>query len=58
MSARRLCARNTRNALLYIQALETARCFEEGVITDPRDADVGSILAWGFAPYNRRASSA
>ena len=28
-----------------------ARCFEEGVITDPRDADVGSILAWGFAPY-------
>lgn len=40
-----------KKRLLYIQALETARCFEEGVITDPRDADVGSILAWGFAPY-------
>ena len=37
--------------LLTIQALEAARCFEEGVITDPRDADVGSILGWGFAPY-------
>ena len=30
---------------------EAARCFEEGVITDPRDADVGAILGWGFAPY-------
>ena len=36
---------------LTIQALEAARCFEEGVITDPRDADVGSILGWGFAPF-------
>ncbi len=40
-----------KKRLLYIQALETARCFDEGVITAPRDADVGSILAWGFAPY-------
>jgi len=37
--------------LITIQALEAARCFEEGVITDPRDADVGAILGWGFAPY-------
>ena len=37
--------------LLTIQALEAARCFEEGVILDPRDADVGAILGWGFAPY-------
>jgi 3-hydroxyacyl-CoA dehydrogenase/enoyl-CoA hydratase/3-hydroxybutyryl-CoA epimerase len=37
--------------LLTIQALEASRCFEEGVITDPRDADVGAILGWGFAPY-------
>ncbi|MDE2014903.1 MAG: enoyl-CoA hydratase/isomerase family protein [Alphaproteobacteria bacterium] len=40
-----------KERLLTIQALETARCFEEGVITDPRDADVGAILGWGFAPY-------
>lgn len=37
--------------LLTIQALEAARCFEENVVTDPRDADVGAILGWGFAPY-------
>ena len=36
---------------LTIQALEAARCFEEGVVTDPRDADVGAILGWGFAPF-------
>ena len=36
---------------LIRQAIEVARCFEEGVITDARDADIGSILAWGFAPY-------
>jgi len=36
---------------LYRQCVEVARCFEEGVILDARDADIGSILAWGFAPY-------
>ncbi|HEX3486597.1 MAG TPA: 3-hydroxyacyl-CoA dehydrogenase NAD-binding domain-containing protein [Micropepsaceae bacterium] len=40
-----------KRRLLTVQALEAARCFEEGVITDPRDADVGAILGWGFAPY-------
>ena len=24
---------------------------EEGIVSDPREADVGSILAFGFAPY-------
>jgi 3-hydroxyacyl-CoA dehydrogenase/enoyl-CoA hydratase/3-hydroxybutyryl-CoA epimerase len=38
--------------LLSIQALETARCFEEGVLTDVREADVGSILGFGFAPFS------
>jgi 3-hydroxyacyl-CoA dehydrogenase/enoyl-CoA hydratase/3-hydroxybutyryl-CoA epimerase len=32
-------------------ALEAARVMEEGIVTDPREADVGSILAFGFAPY-------
>ena len=40
-----------KNRFLVRQAIEVARCFEEGVITDARDADIGSILAWGFAPY-------
>jgi 3-hydroxyacyl-CoA dehydrogenase/enoyl-CoA hydratase/3-hydroxybutyryl-CoA epimerase len=40
-----------KDRLLGIQALETARCFEEGVLTDVREADVGSILGFGFAPF-------
>ena len=43
--------------LLIRQAVEVARCFEEGVITDARDADIGSILAWGFAPYTGGCAS-
>jgi 3-hydroxyacyl-CoA dehydrogenase/enoyl-CoA hydratase/3-hydroxybutyryl-CoA epimerase len=37
--------------LLAVQALEAARTVEEGVVTDPREADVGSILGFGFAPF-------
>jgi len=40
-----------KTRFLAIQALETARCVEEGVITDVRDADVGGILGFGFAPF-------
>jgi len=40
-----------KQRLLAIQALETARCIEEGVVTDVREADVGSILGFGFAPF-------
>ncbi len=40
-----------KQRFLAIQALETARCFQEGVLTDVREADVGSILGFGFAPY-------
>ncbi len=40
-----------KDRLLAMQALETARCFEEKVLTDVREADVGSILGFGFAPF-------
>ena len=40
-----------KRRFLYIQSLETARCVEEGVITHPADADVGSLLAWGFPSW-------
>lgn len=39
-----------KQRFLFRQAVETARCFEEGVLRDVRDGDVGAILAWGFAP--------
>ena len=41
-----------KKRLIYVQAVTAARCFEEGVIDDPREADVGSILGWGFAPWS------
>ncbi len=40
-----------KQRFLVVQALETARCFEERVLTDVREADVGSILGFGFAPF-------
>jgi 3-hydroxyacyl-CoA dehydrogenase/enoyl-CoA hydratase/3-hydroxybutyryl-CoA epimerase len=40
-----------KRRLLGIQALESARCIEDKVITDVREADVGSILGFGFAPF-------
>ena len=40
-----------KERLLLIQALETARCFAEGVLTDVREADVGAILGFGYAPF-------
>ncbi|GJD59259.1 3-hydroxyacyl-CoA dehydrogenase NAD-binding domain-containing protein [Methylobacterium dankookense] len=43
--------------LLVVQALEAARTVGEGVITDPREADVGSILGFGFAPFTGGALS-
>lgn len=36
---------------MYIQALETARCYEENVLTHPADADLGAILGWGVPAY-------
>ncbi len=43
--------------LLTIQALETARCFEEGVLTDAAEGDLGSILGIGFPPWTGGALS-
>ena len=40
-----------KERFLVAQALEAARVYGEGVVTDPREADVGSILGFGFAPY-------
>jgi 3-hydroxyacyl-CoA dehydrogenase/enoyl-CoA hydratase/3-hydroxybutyryl-CoA epimerase len=37
-----------KTRLLYIQALETARCYEEGVLRSVPEADLGSILGWGY----------
>ncbi|AXK81665.1 3-hydroxyacyl-CoA dehydrogenase [Pseudolabrys taiwanensis] len=40
-----------KQRFLVVQAVEAARTFEEKVVTDVREADVGSILGFGFAPF-------
>lgn len=46
-----------KNRLLYRQALEAVRCLEEGVIGTKLEADLGSILGWGFPTYTGGAVS-
>jgi 3-hydroxyacyl-CoA dehydrogenase/enoyl-CoA hydratase/3-hydroxybutyryl-CoA epimerase len=41
-----------KQRFLVTQAVEAARTFEEKVVTDVREADVGSVLGFGFAPYS------
>ncbi len=41
-----------QHRLLMAQVLEAVRAFEEGVLTDIREGDVGAILGWGFAPWS------
>ncbi len=36
---------------LFVQALDTVRCLEEGVLTSVQDANIGSIFGIGFAPW-------
>ncbi|WGS21656.1 MULTISPECIES: 3-hydroxyacyl-CoA dehydrogenase NAD-binding domain-containing protein [unclassified Bradyrhizobium] len=40
-----------KQRFLVAQAVEAARTVEDRVITDMREADVGSILGFGFAPF-------
>jgi 3-hydroxyacyl-CoA dehydrogenase/enoyl-CoA hydratase/3-hydroxybutyryl-CoA epimerase len=43
--------------LLHRMALETYRCFDEGVLRATKDGDVGSLLGFGFPPYTGGAIS-
>jgi 3-hydroxyacyl-CoA dehydrogenase/enoyl-CoA hydratase/3-hydroxybutyryl-CoA epimerase len=37
--------------MMFVQANETARCYEEKVVTKVADANIGSVFGWGFAPH-------
>ncbi len=41
-----------QHRLLMAQVLEAVRAFEQGVLEDIREGDVGAILGWGFAPWS------
>jgi len=40
-----------KDRLLFIQAVEAVRCLDEGVLTEVRDANIGSIFGIGFPPW-------
>ncbi|WP_148573181.1 3-hydroxyacyl-CoA dehydrogenase NAD-binding domain-containing protein [Nocardioides caldifontis] len=39
-----------KDRMLFIEAIETARCFDEGVIDSTAEANIGSIFGIGFPP--------
>jgi 3-hydroxyacyl-CoA dehydrogenase/enoyl-CoA hydratase/3-hydroxybutyryl-CoA epimerase len=39
-----------KDRFLFIEAIETARCFEEGVIESAAAANIGSIMGIGYPP--------
>lgn len=48
---RQIPQEDVRDRILFIQAIETVRCMEEGVLTSVADANVGSIFGIGFAAW-------
>lgn len=42
---------DVRDRILFIQAIETIRCVEEGVLKSVADANIGSIFGIGFAAW-------
>ena len=40
-----------KKRILYVQALDTFRCLDEGVLMRPEDCDIGAILGWGFPTW-------
>ena len=45
-------AADVRDRLLLIQVLEALRAFQDNVLCDVREGDVGAVLGWGFAPWS------
>lgn len=48
---RQIPVQDVRDRLLFIQAIETVRCLEEGVLHSVADANIGSIFGIGFAGW-------
>ena len=42
--------------MLFAEALETQKCFDEGVLTTTADANIGSIMGIGFPPWTGGAA--
>ncbi len=40
-----------KERMLFAEAIETVKCFDEGVLTSVPDANIGSIMGIGFPPW-------
>ncbi|MFE9017528.1 3-hydroxyacyl-CoA dehydrogenase NAD-binding domain-containing protein [Streptomyces sp. NPDC007808] len=50
VAGKQIPLKDAQERLLVREALETAKCFEEGVLTSAAHANIGSILGLGFPP--------
>jgi 3-hydroxyacyl-CoA dehydrogenase / enoyl-CoA hydratase / 3-hydroxybutyryl-CoA epimerase len=46
-----LSLRDLEERMLFIEAIESVRCFDEGVIESVADANIGSIMGIGYPPW-------
>src|SRR3954451_23752255 len=56
VAEKQLPLRDIKDRMLFAEALETAKCFEEGVIESSAAANIGSILGIGFPPMTGGAA--
>jgi len=52
VAAQQPAQRDLIDRLMFAQANEAARCYEEKVLRSVADGNVGSIFGWGFAPFH------
>jgi 3-hydroxyacyl-CoA dehydrogenase/enoyl-CoA hydratase/3-hydroxybutyryl-CoA epimerase len=50
VSEQQIPIEDARERMLFREAIETAKCFEEGVLTSAAHANIGSIFGIGFPP--------
>jgi 3-hydroxyacyl-CoA dehydrogenase/enoyl-CoA hydratase/3-hydroxybutyryl-CoA epimerase len=46
-----LSLRDLKERMLFIEAIESVKCFDEGVIESVADANIGSIMGIGYPPW-------
>jgi 3-hydroxyacyl-CoA dehydrogenase/enoyl-CoA hydratase/3-hydroxybutyryl-CoA epimerase len=56
VAAEQLPFQDIKDRMLFAEALETAKCFEEGVIESAAAANIGSIMGIGFPPMTGGAA--
>jgi len=56
VAAEQIPFQDIKDRMLFAEALETAKCFEEGVIESAAAANIGSIMGIGFPPMTGGAA--